>query len=137
MTDRNVKPVLNKVAGHETYHESPRFSINDANDVTANFINATAVIQDFDYHENPSKLGTCFGRFMKAHKVDFVKYSYLEGLRFTLDETLDVSLKHHLWFLKLQGTAQQQIQHSLVLHRKVAERCIIQFRAQYDSATSI
>ena len=53
---------------------------------------------------------------MKDHNVDYVKDSYLEGIRLTQDETTDVSLKHCLKFLKSQGAAQQQTQQSLVLH---------------------
>ena len=56
---------------------------------------------------------------MKAHNVDYVKDSYLEGIQFTQNETTDVSLKHRLWILKLQGATQQHIQQSLALHRKV------------------
>ena len=33
---------------------------------------------------------------MKAHNVDFVKESYLEGVQFMRDEIMDVSLKHDL-----------------------------------------
>ena len=33
---------------------------------------------------------------MKAQNVDYVKESYQEGLQFTQDEAIDVSLKHRL-----------------------------------------
>ena len=58
-------------------------------------------------------------RFMKAHNIDYVNDSYLEGIQFTQDETTAVFLKHLLWFLKLQRETQKQIQLSLALHRRV------------------
>ena len=98
-----------------------RFCINDAKDVTASLISVTGAIQDPKYHVNHNKPVIWLRRFMKAHNVDYVKDSYLEGIHFTQDETTDVSLKHRLWFFKLQGATQQQIQQSLALHRKVVK----------------
>ena len=119
MTDESVKPVLNTFSRYEPNHESSPFSIKDAKDVTEDLISVTAAIQDPKYHVNPNKPVIWLRRFMKAHNVDYVKDSYLEGIHFTQDETTDVSLKHLLWFLKLQGATQQQIQKSLAQHRKV------------------
>ena len=79
----------------------------------------TAAIQDPKYSVNPSKPEVWLRRFMKIHNIDYVKDSYLEGIQFTQDETIDVSLKHGLWLLKLQGVTLQQMQQSLELHRKV------------------
>ena len=107
MTNEKVKPVLNTFAGYETYHESPPFSIEDAKDVTASLISVTAAIQDPKYHVNPNKPVTWLQIFMKIHNIDYVKGSYLGGIHFTQDETTDVSLKHRLWLLKLQGATQQ------------------------------
>ena len=109
MTDESVKSVLNMLAAYEPNHESRPFSINDAKDVTANLISVTAAISDPKYHLNPNKPVIWLRRFMKAHDVDYVKDSYLEGIHFTQDETTAVSLKHRLLFHKLQGVTQQQI----------------------------
>ena len=68
---------------------------------------------------NPNKPVTWLRRFMKEHKVDYVKDAYLEEIHFTKDKTTDVSLKYRLWSLKIQGATKQQIQQNLVLHRKV------------------
>ena len=38
------------------------------------------------------------------------------------DETTDVSLKHRILFLKLQGTTQQQTEQSLALHTKMPKQ---------------
>ena len=119
MTDDSVKPILNTFTRYEPYHESPPFSINDAKDVTANLISVTAAIQDPKYHVNPNKSVIWLRSLMKAHKVDYVTDSYLEGIHFTQDGTTDVSLKLRLWLLKLQNATQQQIQQSLALHRNV------------------
>ena len=56
---------------------------------------------------------------MKEHNIDYVNDSYIEGLQLTEDEATDVSLKHRLWFLKLQGVTQAQTQQSLALLRKI------------------
>ena len=56
---------------------------------------------------------------MKEHSFEYVKDSYLEGIQFTKGETTDVSLRHRLWFLKLQDATNQQIQESLKLQLKV------------------
>ena len=56
---------------------------------------------------------------MKAHNVDYVTESYLEGLQFMQNEATDVSLKYTIWFLKLKSATQRQNQQSLVLHCKV------------------
>ena len=122
VTDESVKPVLNTSARYEPNDESPSFSINNAKDVKANLISVTAAIHDPKYHVNPNKAVIWLRRFMKALNVDYVKDSYLEGIQFPKDETTDVSLKYRLWFLKLQGPAQQQIQQSLTLHRKVLKK---------------
>ena len=55
MPDECVKPVLNTFAGYELNHERPSFSLNDAKDVTANFISVTTAIQDLKYHVNLSE----------------------------------------------------------------------------------
>ena len=94
MTDESFKPVLITLAGYEPNHNSPPFSINNAKDVTANSISVTAAIQDPKFHVNPNKPVIWLRRFMKAHNLDYVKDSYLEIIRFTQDETTDVSLKH-------------------------------------------
>ena len=51
-------------------------------------------------------------KIMKVHNGDYVKDPYLEGIDFTQDETTDVSMKHRLWFLKLQDATHLQIQKS-------------------------
>ena len=56
---------------------------------------------------------------MIAHNIDFVKESYQERLQLTRDETIDVSLKNRLAFLKLQHATQTHIQQSQKLHRKL------------------
>ena len=56
---------------------------------------------------------------MKARKVDYVKYSYLEGIQLMQDEVTDVQLKHWLWFHKSQGVTQLQTQQSMAQYRKV------------------
>ena len=86
MTDESVKPVWNMFAGYEPDQESPPFSINDEKDVTVNMISVTAAIQDPEYHVNPNKRVIWLRRFMKTHKVDYVKDSYLEGIHFTQDK---------------------------------------------------
>ena len=53
---------------------------------------------------------------MKAQDVDYVGHSYLERLQFTQEEVTDVSLKHRLLFLKLQGSTRPQTQLSFGLH---------------------
>ena len=103
MTDESVKPVLNTFAGYEPNHEIPTFSINDTKDVTANLISITAAIQDPKYHVNPKKPVIWLLRFIKEHGLDCVKDSYLEDIHFAQDVDTDVSLKHRLWFLKLQS----------------------------------
>ena len=80
MTDECVEPVLNTFAGYEPNHESPPFSIKDAREVTANLSSVTAAIQDTKYHVNTNKSVIWLRRFMKAHNVDYVKDSYLEGI---------------------------------------------------------
>ena len=59
---------------------------------------------------------------MKAHNVDYGRESYKEGLKFTQDKAIDVSFQHRLWFLKLQGATQSQIQQSLTPQRKVLKQ---------------
>ena len=81
-------------------HESPPFSINDAKDVTVNLISGTVAIQDPKYRVSPSKPVIWLRRFMKVHRVDYVKDSYLKGIHFTQYETTDVSLEPRLWVLK-------------------------------------
>ena len=83
MTDESVKPVLNTFVGNEPYHESPPFSINDANDVTASLTRVIATIQNPKFHVDPNKPVICLRRFMKAHNVEYVKDSYLKGIHFT------------------------------------------------------
>ena len=80
IADEGVKPVLNTLAGYEPDQVSSPFSIKDAKDVTANLVSVTAAIQDLKYHVNPNKLELWLRRFMKAHNIDYVKDSYLEGI---------------------------------------------------------
>ena len=79
MNDESVKPVLNTFAGYEPNHENTPFSINDSKYVTASLISVTAAIQDLKHHANPNKPVIWLQGFMKAHNVDYVKDSYLEG----------------------------------------------------------
>ena len=65
---------------------------------------------------------------MKAHNVGYVKDSYLEGINFTQDVPTDVSLKHRLWILKLNGATQKQIQQNLALRRKVLKEWSSNFK---------
>ena len=92
MNDENVKPMLNTIVGYEPNHESPLFSINDAEDVTVNLISVIVAVQDPKYHINPNKVVIWLRRFMKEYNVDYVKDSFLEGIHFTQDETIDASL---------------------------------------------
>ena len=93
---------VKKFARYEPNQENPPFSINDTKDVTANLINFSNAVQDPKYRDSPKKLVIWLRRFMMAHNVDYVKESYLEGIQFMQDEVTDVSLKHRLWFLRLQ-----------------------------------
>ena len=43
---------------------------------------------------------------MKAYNVDCVIDLYTERIQFMQEDVLDVSLKHQLWFIKLQGETQ-------------------------------
>ena len=113
------KLVLNTFVGYGPYHESHPFSINDVEDVTANLTSVTAAIPDPKYHMNSNKPVIWLWRFMKAHKADYVKVSYLEGIHFKQDRTTDVSLKQRLWLLRLQDEKPKKTQQSLALHRKV------------------
>ena len=72
------------------------FSINDARDINSHMIIVTAAIQDPKYHVNLNKPVIQLWRYMKAHNVNDVKDSYLEGIHFTLDETTVESLKQRL-----------------------------------------
>ena len=53
LTDESVKHVFNTLAGYEHNHKSPRSSINDSKDVTANLINVSTSVQNPKYHETP------------------------------------------------------------------------------------
>ena len=75
LTDESVKLVLNIFVRYEPNYESPPFSINDAKDVTAHLINVATVVQNPEYHENPSKQEMWLRRFMRVQKVDYVKDS--------------------------------------------------------------
>ena len=119
ITDESVKSVLSSLVVYKPNHKSPPFSINYLNYVTVSLISVVAAIQDLRYHVNPNNPVMCLRIFMKTHNVDYVKDSYLEGIHSTQDEIADVSLKHRLWFHKLEGARQNQIQQSLVLHCKV------------------
>ena len=119
LTDESDKSALNTFAGYEKNHESPPFSINNAKDVTVNLIDVSTAVKNPKYHDGPSKAEIWLRKFMKAHNVDYVKDSYLEGIEFTQDKATDVSLKQQLWFLKLQGATQSLIQQSLTLYAKV------------------
>ena len=91
--------------------------MNDAKDFTAGLMNVSTAVQNPKHQDNPKKQVIWLRIFIKAHYVDYVKDSYLEGMQFTQNETTDVSLKQRLWLLKLQGATQKQIQQSFALHR--------------------
>ena len=119
LSDESVEHVLKTFAEYEPNHDRPPFSINDEMDVTADQFNVYTAVQNPKYRDSPNKPEIWLRRFMKAYNVDYVKDSYLEGIKFTQDETTDVSLTPRLWLLKLQGATKQQIQQSLALYRKV------------------
>ena len=78
--------------------------------------NVSTAVQNLKCHDNLNKPVIWLRRFIKAHNVNHVKDSYLEGIQFTQDEATDVSLKQRLLFFKLKGVTQPQIQQSLALH---------------------
>ena len=65
--------------------------------------------------------------FKKVQNVDYVKSSYLEHIQFTQNNTTDISLKHRLILLKLQGVTQLLTQLSLALHWKVLKQASSSF----------
>ena len=110
--------MFNIFAEYEQNRENSPLSIDDEKDVTENLINTSNAFQDPKYNDNPDKPVIWLRIFMKAHIVNYVKESYLEGEQFMQDELAEVSLKHRLWLLKLQRASQLQIQQSLALDRK-------------------
>ena len=54
LTFKNVKPVLNAIAGYELSHKRPQLSINDAESITDNLINVSTAVKNHKYIVNPT-----------------------------------------------------------------------------------
>ena len=62
---------------------------------------------------------------MRSHQADYVGESFQQGISLTQDEIESAQLMQNLWFIKLLGATQAQVQICLDTYREVMQdsRC--------------
>ena len=103
---------------HEPNPANPPITLNDAKGLMTNIINVQLLVEDKSYHIPTHQPLMSLRKFMRTHEVDCAGESFKQGLLLSEEELDYIQLMHHLWFVKILGVTQAQVQMCLEMNRE-------------------